>query len=91
MTSSKFLMRVGFSGTLDNPRVNFSSDMDQLIQSTIESAISDSVTKLTNDLQLQLSREVGPELAAARQQFTAMEGLQAELQKNLQELSQLSK
>jgi hypothetical protein len=89
--SNEFLMRVGFSGTLENPQVSFSSDMDQLIQSTIESAISESVTKLTNDLQLQLSREVGPELASARQQFSALENLQAELQKNLRELNQISK
>ena len=46
---------------------------------------------MTNELQQKLSQQIGPEIASARERFSAMEGLQAELQKNLQELSQLSK
>ena len=89
--STDYIMRIGFAGTLQNPQVSFSSDMDRIFQATIQNAISDEVTKLTNQLNQHLSREIGPEVAAARQNFTALESLQAQLQQNLQELNQLAK
>ena len=88
--STDYIMRIGFAGTLQNPQVSFSSDMDRIFQATIQNAISDEVTKLTNQLNQHLSREIGPEVAAARQNFTALESLQAQLQQNLQELNKLS-
>ncbi len=89
-SSSAFMMRMGFGGTLDNPQVSFSSDMDQIFQSTIEGAISEAVTELTNDLKQQLSTTIGPRVATARENFGALEALQADLQKKMSELDQLS-
>lgn len=88
-TSSNYMMSIGFGGTLENPKLKFKSDMDELFRKTIEGAIGESVSKLTNELQLELSKQIGPEIAAARQRFLSMEGLQTELTANLQELNQL--
>jgi hypothetical protein len=90
-SSTSYLMSIGFGGTLEKPELSFKSDMDELFRSTIESAISESVNEFTNDLNLQLSREIGPEITAAREQFGDLEMLQAELQKNLSELDKLAR
>ncbi len=88
--SNEFMMRIGFSGTLEAPRVVLSSDMDKLFQTTIESAIDEAVSKLTAELKQKLSEEVGPDILAARDRFGALEGLQEELQANIAALNQLS-
>jgi hypothetical protein len=89
-SSNEYMMRIGFGGTLAEPRLNFASDMDKIFQSAIEGAIQEGVAQLTVDLQQKISREVGPEIAAARQQFKALETLQDELQKNLGQLNTLA-
>ena len=45
---------------------------------------------LTRELQNQISDEIGPEIATAREQLAALERLQGELQAGLQELSRMS-
>ena len=89
-STNDFMMRIGFGGTLENPELSFASDMDQIFQSTIEGAIQAGVTELTGELQQRISSEIGPEIASAREQFGALEALQAELRKNLGELNSLA-
>jgi hypothetical protein len=55
-----------------------------------QGAIQQGVSELTADLRRRISSGIGPEIAAARQQFTALETLQAELQQNLDELNSLA-
>ena len=89
-STNEYQMSIGFGGTLENPQLSFTSDMDQIFQSTIQGAIQQGVNELTADLQNRISSEIGPEIAAAREQFGALEALQAELQRNLAELNTLS-
>lgn len=89
-SSTEYMMRIGFGGTLEEPKLNFASDMDKIFQNAIESAVQEGVAQLTSGLQQQISREIGPEIAAARQQFKALETLQEELQKNLGQLNTLA-
>ncbi len=89
-SSSDFMMQLGFSGTLTDPRVSLASDMDKIFQQTLEGAIRQGVTELTDELQLKLSNEVGPKLAGARDQFNALEVLQGDLRERLNELNVLA-
>ena len=89
-SSNEYMMRIGFGGTLEEPKLNFASDMDKIFRNAIEGEIQDRVAQLTADLQQQISREIGPEIAAARQQFNALETLQEELQQNLGQLAKLT-
>ena len=84
--STEFVMQIAFSGTLQSPQIEFSADLDQLIETTLRNAISEQVTALTFDLQNRISDEVGPEIASAREQFASLERLQAELQDSLRQL-----
>ena len=88
--STDFMMQLGFSGTLERPEVRLSSDMDQLFQTTIESAINEAVSGLTASLSQRMTEEVGPDILAARDRFGALEGLQAELESNIKALNTLS-
>jgi hypothetical protein len=78
-----------FAGTLQSPEVSFRSDLDSLIESTLRNAISNKVTALTHDLQNQISGEIGPEIASARERMGALNKLQDELQRSLQQLSSI--
>jgi hypothetical protein len=89
-STNQYMMRIGFGGTLEDPRLSLASDMDQIFQTTIQGAIQLAVGELTANLKQRISTEVGPEIAAARQQFTALESLQAELQESLEELNSLA-
>ena len=88
-SSNDFMMSMSIGGTVFDPQVSFSANLDQLIASTLETAISDQVQKLTNDLQNRLSDEIGPQIASAREQFDSLEALEKDLQKNLNQLSRL--
>jgi uncharacterized protein (TIGR03545 family) len=90
-SSREFNMQVDFSGTLQQPELHLSSDIDSLIEKTLRSAVSDRVSSLTEDLQNRLSSEIGPEIQAARGQFQALESLQAALGKDLEQLSKVAK
>ncbi|MEM0954067.1 MAG: hypothetical protein AAGI24_07995 [Pseudomonadota bacterium] len=89
--STNFMMQLAFAGTLQEPEVRLSSDMDQLFQTTIASAIDEAVSILTASLSQRMTEEVGPGILAARDRFGALEGLRADLERNIQELSRLSK
>jgi hypothetical protein len=89
-STNQYMMRIGFGGTLEDPKLSLDSDMDQIFQTTIQGAIQLAVGELTANLKQRISTEVGPEIAAARQQFTALESLQAELQESLEELNSLA-
>ncbi len=89
-STTDFMMQLGFSGTLTNPQVSLASDMDQLFQATLEGAIRQGVTEFTNELQLKMSDQIGPQIAGAREQFGALEALQGDLGKKLAELNTLA-
>ncbi|MEE4661783.1 MAG: hypothetical protein V2J89_15040, partial [Halieaceae bacterium] len=89
--TTNFMMQLGFSGTLQQPRVRLSSDMDKLFQTTIESVIDNAVSKLTANLSQRLNEEVGPDIVAARERFGALENLQATLEQNVAELNRLAR
>lgn len=89
-SSNDFMMQMDFSGTLTDPQVSLASDMDQIFQQALEGAIREGVTEFTNELQLKMSDEVGPKLAAARDQFDALEALQGDLRNKLAELNTLA-
>jgi hypothetical protein len=89
--SSEFKMQTTFSGTLQSPEIGFSADLDQLIERTLRNAISEKVSGLTAELGNQISSEIGPEIASAREQFTSLEQLQKELEAKLQQLSKITK
>jgi hypothetical protein len=84
--STEFVMEIAFSGTLESPQINFSADLDQLIETTLRNAISEQVNALTFDLQNRISAEIGPEIASAREQLMSLETLQKELEASLKEL-----
>jgi hypothetical protein len=84
--STEFVMEISFSGTLQSPEINFSADLDQLIETTLRNAISDQVNALTFDLQNRISDEIGPEIASARDRFLSLERLQQELEASLKQL-----
>jgi hypothetical protein len=88
-SNNDFTMEMGFSGTVDSPRISFAADLDEIMQKTVLAALEQRVGTLTNDLQNRISREVGPQIAAAREQFSALEALEKSLQKNLNNLNQL--
>jgi hypothetical protein len=84
--STEFVMKISFSGTLQSPEINFSADLDQLIETTLRNAISDQVNALTFDLQNRISDEIGPEIASARDRFLSLKLLQQELEASLKQL-----
>ncbi len=88
-SSNDFMMSMNIGGTVFEPEVSFSANLDQLIASTLETAISDQVQKLTNDLQNQISDQIGPQITSAREQFDSLAALEQDLQKNLSQLSRL--
>ncbi len=88
-SSTDFNMGIDFSGTLQSPRLSFRSDLDSLIESTLTNAIGQHVTELTNELNNRISAEIGPEIAAAREQFVSLEKLESDLQRSLQQLSNI--
>lgn len=88
-SSTDFGLEILFAGTLHSPEMSFRSDMDSLIESTLKNAISNKVTALTQDLQNQISGEIGPEIATARERMDALNKLQEELQRSLQQLSSI--
>lgn len=87
--STEFMMEMSFAGTLMSPELSFKADMDDLIAETLEQAISQRVQSLTADLQNEMSAEIGPEIASAREQFSSLESLQGQLQNSLQGLTGL--
>ncbi len=89
--TTDFMMQLDFSGTLTEPQISLASDMDQLFQATLEGAIREGVTELTNELQLRMSDQIGPQLTGARDQFGALEALQLDLGKKLAELNTLAR
>jgi hypothetical protein len=84
--STEFVMEIAFSGTLQSPQINFSADLDRLIETTLRNAISEQVNALTFDLQNRISSEIGPEIASARNRFLNLERLQQELEDSLKQL-----
>lgn len=90
-SSTEFAMQINFSGTLDAPQMRFSADLDKRIESALHAAISEGVQALTFELQNRISAEIGPEIAAARAEFSSLEELQAELEHSLQTLSGIAK
>ena len=90
LSNPDYQMQVNFSGTLQSPQLSFRSDLDKLIEETLRSAISGHITALTNDLQNQMSSEIGPEVARARSRFQSLEKLQTQLRGSLQELNSLT-
>ncbi len=88
--SNDFIMSLVLAGTVHSPDVTFTANLDQLIASTVETAIAERVGQLTQDLENQISNEIGPQIATAREQFVRLESLERDLQKNLNQLSELS-
>lgn len=85
--TTEFMMQMGLSGTVFEPRLTLSTDLDQVFQQTVRNAISGHINQLTTDLQNQISSEIGPELANARASYESLESLQGELEQTLQKLS----
>jgi hypothetical protein len=88
-SSRDFNMKINFAGTLQSPRVSFSSDLDSLIWSTLRDAISQRVTALTQELQNRISREIGPEIAMVRDRMDALAEMQEQLETNIRELARI--
>ncbi|MCZ6831658.1 MAG: hypothetical protein O7F73_19110 [Gammaproteobacteria bacterium] len=89
-SSNDFVMQMVFSGTVQSPQISFAADLDELLQKTVLSALQSEIGELTTGLQNRISSEIGPQIAAAREQFASLEALEKSLQKNLNNLNSLS-
>jgi len=85
--SREFSMDIEFAGTLQAPRITYRADLDELIENTLREAINDQVAALSFELRNQMSHELGPEIAAAREEFASLETLQNELRTSLKQLN----
>lgn len=89
-SSNDFSMQMGFSGTVGSPRISFASDLDELIQNTVLTALEGKIGELTAGLQNRISSEIGPQITTIRQQFDGLAALETSLQKNLDSLDSMS-
>jgi hypothetical protein len=88
-SNTDFNMNINFAGTLQSPRMSFSSDLDSLIWATLRNAISERVTALTQELENRISREMGPQIASVRDRMAALTEMQEQLDTNLHELGRI--
>jgi hypothetical protein len=89
-SNNDFTMQMAFSGTVASPRISFAADLDELVQKTVLDALEGKIGELTTGLENRISNEIGPRIAAAREQIAGLEALEKSLQENFNNLNQLS-
>jgi hypothetical protein len=88
--NSRYQLSLGFGGTLSEPEMSYSADLDDRIQTTVRDAIAERLDSLIAELQNRISGEIGPQIATSRAQFEELSALEAELEKSLGNLNALS-
>lgn len=86
-----FQFDLGLTGTVFEPHLSYSTNLDDSMANNLQGFLEARVAQLTNELNVGLSREIGPAIAEARDQLFNMETLQVELQKSLDQLAAMSR
>ncbi len=88
-SSNDFAIVLGLGGTVQYPDISFKANLDDLLASTVEAAIAGQVNQLGDDLQNRISAEMGPQIAAMREQMQSLEALESGLLNTVERLSSL--
>lgn len=75
----KFAVTADVSGTLDDPKIRLSSDLDALLKDVVGQAGKEEAAKLEAGLRAGIEEKTGPALADAQKSMQSMESAKAQL------------
>jgi len=78
---SRFSLAANLSGTLDDPRITMSSDMDQVLKDAVKALVAEQAERVRRNLESAINARVEEPMGALTADMGTMNGFDGEIQK----------